>query len=43
MHIITYKHEGVHHRCAFVTLSTAVNFIMNLRDRNISFTHTFEE
>jgi hypothetical protein len=43
MHIITYKHEGVHHRCPFVTLSSAVNLIMRLREKNITFKHVFEE
>jgi hypothetical protein len=43
MHIVTYKHTGVHHRCTFFSLSSTINFIVSLRDRNITFTHIFEE
>jgi len=46
MHIITYKAEGVgpgEYTFSFVTLSAAVTFIMKLREKNVPFTHVFEE
>jgi hypothetical protein len=46
MHVVTYKAEGVgpgEYRFSFATLSAVVNFIMKLREKNVPFTHVFEE
>jgi hypothetical protein len=45
MHIITYTTRVCGHKreIKFASLSSAVNLIMRLREKNISFTHVFEE
>jgi len=42
MHVVTYKDEG-EYTFSFVTLSAVITFIMKLREKNIPFTHVFEE
>ena len=42
MHVVTYKDER-EYRFSFVTLRATIDFIMKLREKNIPFTHIFEE